>query len=314
MINVRDTICDHGVLWHLNCSLCGRWVSKGKQEDSFLHDLNAAIAEIPRLPRVRFETGLGDDAEIWIKRKHANGAVHEPAMLGAFLAIARRYRCKTVFDCGALYGYFTLAAAGLFPDAEITAFEMHSAAIGPLARNVWPSAQCVHAVLSDECEAGRLIWVSGFNIFEKPDGGWDALNTVPGALKPRGEGNRGRGFVRANFITLDRYCETNSPPDLLKIDVEGYQAKAIAGGMGMIRQHRPVIVIELHDPDKLARFGTSNAATVKPLFDIGYQAFWCGNFRDADARFEKIEAMDERHERLSLMVFADAPQAVAVAA
>jgi FkbM family methyltransferase len=229
--------------------------------------------------------------------------VHEPGTIAAFLAI-RKYRdCKRVYDLGALYGYFTLLAAGLFEDAEVTAFEMHSGVMGPLKANVAPFATCVHAAVSDQSRCGVKFWISGFNIFEEPEGGWDNLPNIPGAMKDRGANNRGRGFTKVDFITIDDHCATNAPPQLMKIDVEAYQAKAILGALKTIAAHKPAIILELHDADKIARMGTTNKNTVQPLYDLGYRGYRCENFRDPDARFERVEVMRPEYERLSIMVF-----------
>ena len=272
---------------------------------SFVDDLNEAVQYVPNLARVRFEMGLRDDAERWIHKKHANGAVHEPATIAAFLAVRRCYpEIRCVYDIGALFGYFSLLAGSLFEDAEVTAFEMHPGAIPSLAPNVWPGTKVVFAAIADRTEYNVRVWISAFNIYEQPEGGWEKLADESGAMKQRGQNNRGRGFADINFITLDDYCaHSGDKPGLIKIDVEGYQAKAIQGALKTIEAHRPVIILELHDPDKLARFGTTNAKTVRPLFNLGYRAFFCGNHRDADARFEEVAQMAEAHERLSIMVF-----------
>lgn len=268
-------------------------------------ELNAVVECVDRIPRVRFECGLGEGAENWLKKKHEGGCVHEPATLAAFLAIDKTLKPKVVFDVGALFGYFTLFALGSCPHVEeVVAFEMHPGSIGPLRLNVEPWARVVQAVVSDRCQQGELFWVNGFNLYEKPADGWEMLESVPGAMKPRGMDNRGRGYARLDMTTLDAWCaRTELMPNLIKIDVEGYQAKAVAGAMQTIRAFRPAIIIELHDPEKLARFGVTNAQTVAPLFDLGYKAFWCGNFRGRDAKFEAVTQMDGQHERLSLMVF-----------
>ena len=269
--------------------------------DSFCESLNACMGEVPKIPRVRFEVGLGEDAAKWLDKKHQGGQVHEPAMLAAFLAIRDRFNCRMAFDVGALFGYFTIACQTIFK-CDVVAFEMHKAAIGPLSRNI-QGAKYLEAAISDECRKGVKVWVSGFNIYEKPEGGWEELDNIPGAMKPRGVDNRGRGFMRINFVTLDWFCEqTGYLPDVIKIDVEGYQAKAVRGMMGIVERHRPAVVIELHDPEKLARFGTTNKETVKPLFDMGYRGYWCGDHRSTEAKFERVADMDERHEKLSLMV------------
>ena len=275
--------------------------------NGFLDHLNASVADVARTPRPRFESGLSADAYRWIAKKHMDGAVHEPATVAAISAVRGwfgrfNYGTPHVFDAGALYGYFSLVAEQVFPRAVVTAFEMHPGVIPDLVANRGPRTRCVHAALSDQSRENVRVWISGFNIYEEPEGGWAALEAIPGAMKERGENNRGRGYAEVDFITLDDYCATNPAPDLIKIDVEGYQAKALVGAMNTIRRHKPVIIIELHDPEKLARFGTTNAQTVRPLYEAGYSGFWCGNFRDADARFEAVPEMQDYHEKLSIMV------------
>ena len=271
-----------------------------------LDDINAAVAEVRTLPLVRFNPAAGEDASRWINKKHATGNPHEPATIAAFLAARKQRKIATVYDVGALFGYFSLVAQQVFDGVAVVAFEMHPGAIKKLMLNV-PGIACVRAALSDETCYKVKSWISGFNIYREPEGGWDRLADVPGAMKQRGENNRGRAFHDLDFVTLDG-CLAEFPdlpkPDLIKIDVEGYQAKAIRGAMGTIAAHKPIIVVELHDLEKLARFGTTNKRTVQPLYDLGYRGFWCGNHRDMDARFEAVAEMAERHERLSIMVFA----------
>lgn len=271
--------------------------------DTFLDDLAEGMRMVPYLPRVRFDAEVSPDAAKWISRKHAAGAVHEPATLAAFIAAHKRGPIRHVFDCGALFGYFSLFALNYFEDVEVTAFEMHPGVIKDLAHNLLPYGTVVHAALGDEVRIPVKIWISGFNIYEEPTGGWDKLDEVAGAMKPRGLNNRGRFFTEVPFITLDSWCAEHPAPDLLKIDVEGYQAKALKGAMGMIAAKKPLIVIELHDPEKLERFGVTNAQTVQPLFDLGYRAYWCPNFRGADATYESVLEMGPQHERLCIMVF-----------
>ena len=217
--------------------------------DTFLDDLNEAVKILPSLARVRFESGLRADAYKWIDKKHAEGQVHEPATLAAFLAARKRFpHIKTIYDIGALFGYFLLWAGSLWEEAQVTAFEMHPGAIPSLCHNVWPGTRVVHAAISDRTEAGVLVWLSAFNIYEKPQAGWQDLPNIPGAMKQRGDANAGRGYARTDFVTLDDYCAaTGDKPSLIKIDVEAYQTKAVRGALGIIAEHRPILIVELHE-------------------------------------------------------------------
>jgi len=277
-----------------------------RQPDDILRDLNEAVSMVNSLNHVSFDDrlGLDPDAYTWIERKCRVNGVHEPATMAAFLVGKDLTPFNEVFDCGALYGYFSLWARELKPDVRITAFDVHPAAIKALRDNL-PDATIAHVALSDISGPDRQIWISGFNLFEEPDAGWEDLVNDSAAMKPRGKNNRGRGFIYVPLLSLDDHCEaTGAKPDFIKIDVEAYQAKAVRGAIKTIEKYRPMIVIELHDPEKIARMGTTNKDTVQPLFDMGYSGYWCGNFRDADASFERVGEMTDRHEKLSIMVFA----------
>ena len=53
--------------------------------------------------------------------------------------------------------------------------------------------------------------------------------------------------VEKHIITLDSFClENNLSPDIIKIDVEGYELEVIKGSQFIIEQISPVILLELH--------------------------------------------------------------------
>lgn len=265
-----------------------------------LDHLNELVAHVPRLPRVAFDAECGDVAERWIKKRHANGAVHEPGTIAAFMAAALHKEPNQIYDVGAHFGYFTLLASTVLHADKVTSFEMHAGIYDIMCRNAWGrKVRPINAAITDRTEKAVPIWISGFHIFEEPAEGWEFLKDNHDAQK-----HQGKGMTKVDFLTLDDYCKDHAPPDIIKIDVEEYQAKAILGGMKTFAEHRPVIIVELHDTEKISRMGITNASTVKPLFDLGYRGFWCPNFRDADARFEAVETTGDKHERLSIMVLA----------
>lgn len=273
-----------------------------------LTELNEAVTRIPGMPRVAFNPQVmtkGSRASSWLTRNHLNGTIHEAATAAAFMAIGELTKPKVIFDIGALYGYYSLLCTDiLFPKARVTAFEMHPAGMISLRANCEPRTRCVQTVISDHIGRNVKIWVSGYNIFEQPPGGWRNLLYDKAAMKQRGPHDSGRGFTRANFITIDEYCSYNEAPDIIKIDVEAYQAKAVNGGLKTFKKHRPHIILELHDPEKVERMGTTNQKTIQPLLDMGYRAYWCGNRCDTDAVFEEIDEIDKAHDRISIVVFA----------
>ncbi len=50
-------------------------------------------------------------------------------------------------------------------------------------------------------------------------------------------------------ISLDRLCSDHFRPDFIKMDIEGGEVDALKGGVGLIEEYRPHMVIEVHGED-----------------------------------------------------------------
>jgi len=62
---------------------------------------------------------------------------------------------------------------------------------------------------------------------------------------------------RVPTTTLDMYLADNPPVGrlaLIKIDVEGFELRALQGSVATIRRHRPAFVVENNDPEGLEAF------------------------------------------------------------
>ena len=55
------------------------------------------------------------------------------------------------------------------------------------------------------------------------------------------------GEVAIEVKTIDSLSGTLPPPDLIKIDVEGYEEQVIRGGLKTIKKHLPIIVCDPND-------------------------------------------------------------------
>lgn len=68
-------------------------------------------------------------------------------------------------------------------------------------------------------------------------------NTSNGAVRGGDEGVlRDPRFVNVPSITLDQLFLDAERLDLIKIDIEGHEPKALRGAEKVIRKHRPVII------------------------------------------------------------------------
>ena len=162
----------------------------------------------------------------------------------------------TVIDVGANTGFFTLRFshwAG--PDGRVIAVEPEDANVRQLRQRIERRAGCenihvVQAAASDMDGSARL-----------------ALNPYhPGDHRLSEQG------VQVTCVTLDRLlAEHGGPPvSLIKIDVQGAEAKVIAGARQIIARHHPALLVEV-DHKALAAMGSGAAQLFALLSDMGYR-------------------------------------------
>jgi hypothetical protein len=78
-------------------------------------------------------------------------------------------------------------------------------------------------------------------------------------------------------VTLDKFCLSHRPPTLIKIDVEGGELEVLRGAREALVHHKPVLVIELHDEDRIS-------AMYNFLVPLGYVLEVIGVRRGGDGR------------------------------
>jgi FkbM family methyltransferase len=124
-----------------------------------------------------------------------------------------------------------------------------------------------------------------------------AVSDTPGSVHMRGTDPTNLGTVRAvegsasdsdplvQVVRLDDVVAQRKLDrvDLIKADVEGFEYRALAGGIETLRRFRPIVVLELVDRHLIAQ-GSSARAVVELLQGLGYtvtEAFTRAVWRDA---------------------------------
>jgi FkbM family methyltransferase len=230
----------------------------------------------------------------WIKNKHSNGSIHEPSTIAAFAFIRNQYlnRINVIFDIGALYGYFSLLSKSMFPKSTVFGFEMNPESYAGLCKNIQtnkhlgsPACHGTNIGLSDETMLGKHVHINKFQLSEEPES---------------------VGGTKLNILSMDDFCAISGfLPDLIKIDVEGYQAKIIPGAMNTIREAKPIILLEFDGKSTLQPFNKTNMMISEPLFDLGYRCYWCKDQRSNKGKFEPLtsENRSDKYEVNSLALF-----------
>jgi FkbM family methyltransferase len=163
-----------------------------------------------------------------------------------------------MFDLGANFGYYAITiASALQGDCQIYAFEPNPSTLQRFKRNV------------------SLNDIRGLHLMEM------GLSDAPGyALVVETPAHSGAAYLRQTSLsgiavtTLDLFCQQNMIDrlDLIKMDVEGAELRALHGGIATFKRFRPGLLIELN-PETFEREGYSVRDIVVFLEDLGYEIY-----------------------------------------
>jgi FkbM family methyltransferase len=164
------------------------------------------------------------------------------------------------FDIGANFGYYAVAVAtALDGRCRVYAFEPNPKTYARLVRHIeWNGLEDqvlpVALALSDHRGPATLI--------ERPDnsGASRIGDDAPG--------------IAVDVTTLDAFCVEKGVErvDLIKIDVEGLEARVLRGGRHTITRLKPAIVIEFWTTG-LARAQSTVEEVALSLSELGYQMY-----------------------------------------
>jgi FkbM family methyltransferase len=165
------------------------------------------------------------------------------------------------YDVGANVGYMSIEVAHLrrADGIQVYAFEPHprlaEAIRGAIALNDFHNVTLTEAAVAES--SGRLPFTQRGNSFV----GSVALGEAAAGLD-----------VRA--LTLDEavYEQGFAPPDVLKIDVEGYEYPVLAGARRVLAAHQPAVVFEISAGT--LRYGHSPPKLIDLLLAVGDYRFY----------------------------------------
>lgn len=175
-------------------------------------------------------------------------AAYDPRIREVFCRLIPRG--GVVVDGGAFIGDHTVPyAETVGPDGQVWAFECSLAALQCLARNTsaLPQVRIVTAALDEIPRVVQLQqnWVS------------EACNAVAAE-----DVSEGIPAVPLDAFTFDRL-------DYVKLDLEGYELRALRGAVQTLTQHHPVVIVETGK--QLERYGDSHDALLAFMHALGYR-------------------------------------------
>jgi FkbM family methyltransferase len=151
----------------------------------------------------------------------------------------------TFYDLGANIGFFSLLAARLVgPSGRVVSFEADPEIAARLAENLSYN-NFTHVAVEE-----KAVWSEhGTVSFARVDS-----NTSP----DRGLGHVSVGerpaadAISVEAISLDQYVLSHPLPDFLKCDVEGAEVPVFQGAERLLKEKRPVLLVEMHSKENRA--------------------------------------------------------------
>ena len=193
----------------------------------------------------------------WVRHhRYVSGyhlGIYEPKIQQA---LARELRPgQTFYDVGANAGFFTLIGSRLVgPEGKVFSFE-------PLPENADTieeqllvngvgNVRVVRSAVADQQGVARLVLTG---------------NTSTPYVAHEADTN---SAIRVSVLSLDCFAREHAPPDLVKIDVEGAEARVLEGSRGLIAQRRTAFLVEIHGDQTVRHVARYLAGAGYRLSDI----------------------------------------------
>jgi len=161
------------------------------------------------------------------------------------------------YDIGANYGIHTILMARLVGETgHVYAFEPVPPIRASLGENVslngFSNVTCVAMAASDR--RGEVSFVTG-------------IHEGAGHFADVGDNRTGQK-ITVQTIALDEFAyeQGNRPPTLMKIDVEGAESRALQGAQRILREARPILLMDLHGDEQQLACGRTLADNHYDIF------------------------------------------------
>ena len=164
----------------------------------------------------------------------------EPRITALMLAILDTWDIKAFWDIGANIGYYAWLVRSMRPEVPVLAVEPDPTNFRLLeqTRRYAPGVEILNIAVSErEGTATFLI--------DSVSGATGTLEVASDTFNERHYGEPRRSTT-VPIRTLDSLSTGRTPPDLIKIDVEGHESAVLAGASSLM-QSGPVILLEAFD-------------------------------------------------------------------
>jgi len=165
----------------------------------------------------------------------------------------------TLFDIGASYGVFSLAAAHFGGTAIAVDASPIAARLLRLQTNLNGYARNIRIVEACVTDTTGNIDMLSSGVFSH-----GYFRVSPG--RPKSE------LTKISAVTIDELARQFGPPTHIKIDVEGHEAATLRGGKEVFASRAPLLFLELHN-DIIRADGGDPGCIVDDLHEMKYEMY-----------------------------------------
>jgi FkbM family methyltransferase len=150
----------------------------------------------------------------------------------------------TVLDVGASFGLYSIAAARVVGSSgRVYAFEPASRTAAALRLHLQCNGVADRVEVIEAAAADR----TGSAVFWEQETSFVASLVEAAARREERRYRTSLEARRVRTLTLDQFClERELEPGIIKVDVEGSEARVLQGAGDLLQRARPVIFLELH--------------------------------------------------------------------
>jgi FkbM family methyltransferase len=223
---------------------------------------------------IRVPTGIAKGLWIKVLPKWEPGYLTGSPEEGMNVALCRHLkRGDCFYDVGAHIGFYSMIAARLVGQAgHVIAFEPDADNAKTIrenaAKNGFPGISVVCAAMSDR---------DGIVRFFQPSHG-DQSRMSGMVIRENLSGIREAEIHSCPAVSLDNFCSLHPTPNLVKIDVEGAELQVLEGAQSLLREKKPVLIIEVHHQQGLPAICSLLSGLGYILESVGQKAGEAQNF------------------------------------
>jgi FkbM family methyltransferase len=193
----------------------------------------------------------------------------------SFLAQHRLRPGATVFDCGAHQCVIAMVMAKFVgATGKVIAVEAsphnYETGVRNCRVNSANNVTVVHSAVSDTLDPIEFN-VRGNGQVDDGTGAW--------------------GKISVPSVGVDELTRRHGPPDVLFVDVEGFESQVLRGAIDTLSRYRPDCFFEMHVGCGLEKFGGSVKSITDSLHELGYDLWMSGPGVDTFVPFSEQSAL-----------------------